>query len=363
MKTFNITCLDDFDWREVKIDWDAITEDIIKAGTPISKEGKIANDGSCYGVLMDDLQRKRNKAGRVIISGCVDFAQAEAHSGIALSAAAKAAMPDVWSQGGGSGPIDPKRLPEGYPYKEGSKTVIEWDGNTDGLVSVGGLYYKVSDAILDNETIKNGYLYGYFGGNGISELALASFWDRMHITDEFVVAGEYAIFVRANNAEIDEMTFPEAGVYFVCVNGLYGTKFVSETETIHPMAPEFLPFYTVTVDPATNMADYTGAQIAAMAECGWVTMRLVYQGQDQGARYIYAGSRNNQDAMFVNICYRDLYGLLIQYRAVAWEDKTTTGGQMYRASAVADAAGDTPTAAEFNALLATLRSAGLLASS
>lgn len=186
----------------------------------------------------------------------------------------------VWAPGGGSGPIDPKRLPEGYPYKEGSKTEIVWDGNTDGLVSVGGLYYKVSDAILDNETIKNGYLYGYFGGNGISELALASFWDRMHITDEFVVAGEYAIFVRANNAEIDEMTFPEAGVYFVCVNGLYGTKFVSETETIHPMAPEFLPagggggvqVVTMTVSGETMTASHTGEQIAEMAMKGPVIL-------------------------------------------------------------------------------------------
>ena len=35
--------------------------------------------------------------------------------------------------GGGTGPIDPKRLPEGYPYKEQSEVVIEWDGNTEGL--------------------------------------------------------------------------------------------------------------------------------------------------------------------------------------------------------------------------------------
>lgn len=37
------------------------------------------------------------------------------------------------------------------------------------------------------------------------------------------------------------------------------------------------------------------------------------------------------------------------------------GGAMKQAEAVSDAAGETPTAAEFNALLASLRAAGILA--
>lgn len=95
---------DTLDWRVIPINWDAIEGDTIPAGTPMDKDGNIANDASCYGVLMDDVQRGRNKknGGRVVISGCIDVAEAEKHSGVKLSDEAKAAVPDLWSPGGAS---------------------------------------------------------------------------------------------------------------------------------------------------------------------------------------------------------------------------------------------------------------------
>jgi hypothetical protein len=140
--SFNITHLDDFDWREVKIDWDAMAGDVIKAGTPMSREGLIANDGNAYGILMDDVQRKRNKRGRVIVAGCVDVAKAEEHSGVKLSAAAKKALGDVWSQGFGGA------LPEGVPYAQTTEVALVKDvttrvNNTTYIVDGAGAAIKI----------------------------------------------------------------------------------------------------------------------------------------------------------------------------------------------------------------------------
>lgn len=178
----------------------------------------------------------------------------------------------VWAPGGGTGPIDPKRLPEGYPYKESNKTVIEWDGNTEGKTSVGDMAYKVSDAVLNNETIKNGRIYMHTNSDGVTETVVADVWDSARVTDEIVMVGEYAIFVRESNASFGDMTFPETGVYFPFLDGeFYTTKFISESETIYTMAPEFLPagvggggmMVTVTgADPANLVIDKTFAEIA-----------------------------------------------------------------------------------------------------
>lgn len=122
MKMFGF---DTLDWRQVKIDWDAITDDVIKAGTPMDKDGHICNDGNVYGILMDDVQRKRNVQGRVVISGCMDMKAAEEHSGITLSAEAKAALPDIWTQSGGvSSWNDIPDKPEGLPYVERGYGVV-----------------------------------------------------------------------------------------------------------------------------------------------------------------------------------------------------------------------------------------------
>lgn len=115
---------DELDWKVIPLDWKKIGKDELKLGTPMSKDGVEANDASCYGILMDDVEKGKHFQARVIVSGCVDFDKAEAYSGVKVSEEAKKAIGKVWSQAGG-GPIDPKRLPEGYPYKENAEFVPE----------------------------------------------------------------------------------------------------------------------------------------------------------------------------------------------------------------------------------------------
>ena len=95
--SFNITGPDSMRWVQVDIDWPNIGDTVIKAGTPMSQDGKIANDGNAYGVLMGDVERKRNRMAQLLVAGFMDFAAAEEHSGVQLTAEAKAAMPKLYT--------------------------------------------------------------------------------------------------------------------------------------------------------------------------------------------------------------------------------------------------------------------------
>ena len=302
----NIFGIDTLDWREVKIDWDAINENIIKAGTPMSRDGLIANDGSCYGILMGDVLRKRNKRAQLMVSGCVDFAAAEAHSGIAMSDEAKAALPDVWDHGGSGGvsswndltdkPFDengaimPEALPEGYPYKEKGVQHITWDGNTEGLAVGKGAYYKVGECLSADQVLGQQVT---FNGVGVEE-------------SRELNAEAFSVFDGGWKASADDITvvfsvtspaegFSEPGLYFLyfAEAGIYVKDLSYMGETIHPMAPELLPagvgggafIVNVTMDDEENyVADKTYAEISeALANgqmpyciCGTGVFHLVH---------------------------------------------------------------------------------------
>ena len=151
--------------------------------------------------------------------------------------------------------------PEGYPYKEG--VTIEWDGNTEGLDAVGGMFYRVSDVVLSNEQIKTGFIKD----NADLELPIAPMWDELAgaglLTDDISII-EMVAFVRKDNVSFNGVVFGIAGVYFANKNNHYVTKFTNET--IHPIAAEFLPLATTTtagtVKQAAAVANVTAAPTA-----------------------------------------------------------------------------------------------------
>lgn len=139
------------------------------------------------------------------------------------------------------GTVDHTRLPEGYPYKEGEKHEIVWDGNTAGLVSVpiaalGGTFYKVSDATPGIADLIGGkYTVTTTGEKEIAETDLMEDGGIiMPMTPEFVV-------VLSDGASVSDFVFPEAGVYFIGSGDYYVSNLTYGNETIHPIAPEFLP--------------------------------------------------------------------------------------------------------------------------
>lgn len=78
---------------------------VCKAGTPIDYAGKIANDENALGVLLYDVYANRPQ-GTIVVGGYINGKEAEKHSGVTVTPAARAAMknvlfmPEEWQEGG-----------------------------------------------------------------------------------------------------------------------------------------------------------------------------------------------------------------------------------------------------------------------
>lgn len=232
---------DELDWKVVQLDWKKIGKDELKLGTPMSRDGVEANDASCYGILMDDVQKDKHFQARVIVSGCVDFAKAEEYSGIKISAEAKKAIGKVWSQGGGG----LTELPEGYPYKEKAFEDIVWDGSTDGRASFGpdGMkYYKVGEAVSVDNLI-GGTLHRLTVPTGAVYTIALTERNVAEVTTGVINIADYAVSALAPISLGEGMDIPEAGLYFAEGTAEYAVALYAP-ETIHTMAPEFMPLLT-----------------------------------------------------------------------------------------------------------------------
>lgn len=78
----------------ITLDEAAFSEGVCKAGTPIGDGGVIANSSAALGVLLMDVYEERPQ-GTIVIGGYINTAIAEEHSGVTITADAKAAMKNV----------------------------------------------------------------------------------------------------------------------------------------------------------------------------------------------------------------------------------------------------------------------------
>lgn len=354
------------DWRVIKLDWEKLGMEEMKAGTPLDIEGNIANNADVFGILMDDVDQKRNTEARVVIAGWLDTEAAAEHCGIKLSGEAKTALEGIRTYGGGGAshwddlegkpfgdksvvetvlleetefvilegsgsvketlnveigkdynvyyngekyvctafvhpdmvndwawtlgnmrafnweeepdtgepffvvqdnskisvgvtnedwypkikitqttetttPIPKELLPEPLRFgEEVSGFEITWDGNTDGLVCVADMLYKVSD-----ETPKLEQLYGAkfvtntghemtFTEEGLSEITYSPDGNVL-----FPVEG--LLICYKANIEVEGIHIPEAGVYFMSAGGTYATLLSNEHTVITPIDEKYLP--------------------------------------------------------------------------------------------------------------------------
>lgn len=107
---------------------------------------------------------------------------------------------------------------------------ITWDGNTEGLVSVANMLFKVSDAVLTDEQIKLITEVSFKYGDTI----VSKIWSDMvanGMVTEDIVASYGAAYVRKAGAEIHGMIFPEVGIYFN-MNGSDYIKAITTTEPV-----------------------------------------------------------------------------------------------------------------------------------
>ena len=125
---------------------------------------------------------------------------------------------------------------------------ITWDGNTEGLVIVADVLFKVSDLVLTDEQIKTATVTL---SNG-SAIYIGDVWENMvsneMVAEDCVVFEDAAaVFVRKDNIEIYGLTFTQKGIYFTSYNGVYITSFtttepVEQTKTmVKKLDKKFLP--------------------------------------------------------------------------------------------------------------------------
>lgn len=97
----NIMDTPDYTTKMVTIDMG--DETVIKAGTPISADGKAANDETAIGILLNDCHACLGTSrGLVVISGRIKQDVAAEHSGITIGDEAKSAMVNITFTGDGA---------------------------------------------------------------------------------------------------------------------------------------------------------------------------------------------------------------------------------------------------------------------
>lgn len=97
----NIMDTPDYTTKTVVLDMTGKT--VIKAGTPISADGKVANDETAIGILLQDCHAcLGTRRGLVVISGRIKQDVAKDYSGVTISDEAKAALINITFTGDGA---------------------------------------------------------------------------------------------------------------------------------------------------------------------------------------------------------------------------------------------------------------------
>ena len=78
----------------VTVDFTDVEGDVVKAGTPLTRAGVIANDATAEGILLKDAY-KGDVPGALVTDGHIKTAVAQAHSGVTVTAAAKTALKNI----------------------------------------------------------------------------------------------------------------------------------------------------------------------------------------------------------------------------------------------------------------------------
>ena len=83
-----------FEGIPVTLDFTSVEGGVVKAGSPISAAGVVANTADAIGILLFDVYEARPQ-GTVLKKAYINTAVAQAHSGVTIAAAVKTALPMV----------------------------------------------------------------------------------------------------------------------------------------------------------------------------------------------------------------------------------------------------------------------------
>lgn len=96
--TVEILFNDHFVAKRVVLNFTNVSDNVIKAGTPIAADGTVAvtenSVSNAIGILLHDTYAD-NPNGVVVVHGFIDTAKAKAHSGVTIDDATKDALPMI----------------------------------------------------------------------------------------------------------------------------------------------------------------------------------------------------------------------------------------------------------------------------
>lgn len=145
---------------------------------------------------------------------------------------------------GGGGGVSSWNDLKDKPFGEVMGDTLYFDGNTDGLVDIGGMFYKVSDVVLTMDDLANGGTYTQSNfGDEIFELnepnEISGGVISIHGSD-VVSVSESAV-----GTTIEGMEIKESGIYFyggsiyvssITINGFKGFQMIKKID------PKYLPY-------------------------------------------------------------------------------------------------------------------------
>lgn len=183
----------------------------------------------------------------------------------------------VWAPGGG--PIDPKRLPEGYPYKE-TTIVTEFLPETEvDFFEIEGMFPSDPDLNLQVPD---------FGLEKEKQYRLRIMWDGVpydrtilavqnyeYIVGNMALAGTgddtgEPFLIMMGRVTGGDATYEVDFSFMGASAGKHTVSIAEVSETIHPMAPEFLP---AGVGVPTVTADDNG-KFLRVVDGKWVAVAL-----------------------------------------------------------------------------------------
>lgn len=216
--------------------------------------------------------------------------------------------------GGGGGVNDYNKLENRPVFKEVTHSdTLTWDGNTEGLVSVEGVIYKVSDAVPTKEDCANGLSITLAG----QTMTVPGEDVQAMFADDGFANLDYAAFVPTDNYDAgDDLVFPEAGVYFASADGMAVTELVIPGYTgftatkIQKLDMDFLPdgypykaVERVEVLPETTVE--AAEEVPIMTEIELVegnTYTVMYQGTE----YICVAQTYEVEGMQIGVAVGDV---------------------------------------------------------
>lgn len=140
----------------IKPDWANISGETLKAGTPLSVTGVVANNGNALGLLAQEAHKGDTEVN-VVYAGLVDIGEVETSYGDSLADDCKAALKGITfiSASGEAGV--PSGLPDSSEASQGDVLTIgssgpEWDAPSGG----GGTIWYYSSAEYENLQDLNG---------------------------------------------------------------------------------------------------------------------------------------------------------------------------------------------------------------